>query len=46
MTSDSLKQYGYNRDFLKRHTDIIELKNVNSAIVLVPAWQGRVMTSC
>jgi len=45
MTSDSLKQYGYNRDFLKRHTDIIELKNVNSAIVLVPAWQGRVMTS-
>lgn len=45
MAIDSTKQYGYNRDFLKKHTNVIELKNSNSAISLVPAWQGRVMTS-
>lgn len=45
MTNDSTTQYGYNRDFLKKYTKIIELKNNNAAIVLVPAWQGRVMTS-
>lgn len=45
MTPDSTKQYGYNRDFLKKHTTVIELKNANSAITLIPAWQGRVMTS-
>lgn len=44
MASDSML-YGYNRDFLKNHISVIELKNKNSAIVLVPAWQGRVMTS-
>ena len=43
--TDSTKQYGYNRDFLKRHTDVVELKNGNSAIAIIPAWQGRVMTS-
>lgn len=45
MTQDSIHQYGYNRDFLKKHVRIIELKNENSAITLIPAWQGRVMTS-
>lgn len=45
MALDSTKQYGYNRDFLKKHTNVIELKNANSAITMVPAWQGRVMTS-
>jgi len=45
MALDSTKQYGYNRDFLKKHTNVIELKNANSAITLIPAWQGRVMTS-
>jgi len=45
MAKDTLSQYGYNRDFLSRHVKIIELKNGNSAIVLVPVWQGRVMTS-
>jgi hypothetical protein len=45
MTIDSTKQYGYNRDFLKKYTTIIELKNSTSALVLVPAWQARVMTS-
>jgi len=45
MNTDSTIQYGYNRDFLKRYTKIIELKNDLSAITIVPAWQGRVMTS-
>ncbi len=45
MIRDSTKEYGVNRDFLKKHTTIIELKNANSAIALAPAWQGRVMTS-
>ena len=45
MTIDSTKQYGFNKDFLKSHTKIIELKNGNSAIVLAPSWQARVMTS-
>jgi hypothetical protein len=45
MTIDSVNQYGYNRDFLRKYTPVIELKNGNSAIVLAPSWQGRVMTS-
>ena len=45
MKTDSTVQYGYNRDFLKKYTEIIELKQNRSAIVIVPAWQGRVMTS-
>ncbi|MCE5348105.1 MAG: hypothetical protein LLG13_17705 [Bacteroidales bacterium] len=45
MAIDSTKLYGYNRDFLKKHVNIIELKNSSSAIIVVPAWQGRVMTS-
>ena len=45
MSADSIKLYGYNRDFLRKYTPVIELKNNNSAITLVPAWQGRVMTS-
>src|ERR1035437_6001378 len=45
MTTDNTKQYGFNRDFLRKYISIIELKNGNSAIVLSPLWQGRVMTS-
>lgn len=45
MSTDSTKQYGFNRDFLKKHTPVIELKNGKSALTLVPAWQARVMTS-
>jgi hypothetical protein len=45
MTIDRTKQYGFNRDFLKKHTTIIELKNANSAIAVAPSWQARVMTS-
>jgi hypothetical protein len=45
MATDTASQYGYNRNFLSKHVKVIELKNGNSAIALVPAWQGRVMTS-
>jgi hypothetical protein len=45
MAPDSTKQYGFNRDFLKKHVDIVELRIAGSAITIVPAWQGRVMTS-
>jgi len=45
MATDSLKQYGYNLSFLKKYVDVIELKNGNSGIAIVPSWQGRVMTS-
>jgi hypothetical protein len=45
MTTDSLKQYGYNRDMLRKYVSLIELKNDESAIAIIPAWQGRVMTS-
>jgi hypothetical protein len=44
MTSDSTK-YGFNRDFLKKHVAVVELKNASSAVTIVPAWQARVMTS-
>lgn len=43
--SDSMKKYSWNREFLGRHVGIIELKHGKSSLVLVPAWQGRVMTS-
>lgn len=45
MITDSTKQYGYNLDFLKKYTNVIELKNGNAAVAIVPSWQGRVMTS-
>ena len=45
MKIDSTEQYGYNLDFLKKHVEVIELQKGNAALVLVPAWQGRVMTS-
>jgi len=45
MIPDSTKQYGFNRDFLKKYIKVIELKNASSAIALVPDWQARVMTS-
>jgi len=45
MIKDSTKQYGYNLNFLKKYVDVIELKNGNSSVAIVPGWQGRVMTS-
>lgn len=45
MATDSTKLYGFNRDFLQKYVSVIELKHERSAISLIPAWQGRVMTS-
>jgi len=45
MVTDTANQYGFNREFLKKYVKVIELKNDKSAIILVPAWQGRIMTS-
>ena len=45
MNTDSTALYGYNRDFLKKHTRIIELRNKDAVVALAPDWQGRVMTS-
>jgi hypothetical protein len=45
MITDSTKQYGFNKDFLRSYTKIIELKTAASAIVIAPFWQARVMTS-
>jgi hypothetical protein len=45
MVTDTSSQYGYNRDFLSKYVKVIEIRNGNSAIAIIPAWQGRVMTS-
>jgi len=45
MAADITNQYGYNRNLLKRYVKILELTNKNASIVIVPDWQGRVMTS-
>jgi hypothetical protein len=45
MTSDSTRLYGYNKSFLAKHVSFVELKKGKSALIVVPAWQGRVMTS-
>ena len=45
MAPDTLNQYGYNLEFLKKYVQVIELKNDKAAMALIPAWQGRVMTS-
>ena len=45
MAANITNQYGYNRDFLKRYTKILELTNKNASVIIAPAWQGRVMTS-
>jgi len=37
--------YSSDREFLKKHTEIIELKRGESALIIIPCWQGRVMTS-
>jgi hypothetical protein len=37
--------FGYDAAFLKKHTQTIELARGDSRVLLVPAYQGRVMTS-
>jgi hypothetical protein len=45
MATNFTNRYGNDRDFLKKFVNIIELKKGESALILVPDWQGRVMTS-
>jgi hypothetical protein len=45
MAPDNTNHYGYTRSFLEKYVQVIELKNGKSAIAVIPAWQGRVMTS-
>jgi len=44
---ESLKKgtYGYDIEFLNKHTKPIELKNGDARIIISPEYQGRVMTS-
>ncbi len=37
--------YGYDIEFLKKHTNPVELKSGDARIVISPEFQGRVMTS-
>jgi hypothetical protein len=37
--------YGYDLNFLKAHTNPVELQNGDARIILSPEYQGRVMTS-
>ena len=37
--------FGYDAAFLQEHTDAIVLKKGQSAILVVPEYQGRVMTA-
>ena len=39
------KTYGEDLAFLKQHVDVVELVSGDSRVAVVPAWQGRVMTS-
>jgi Family of unknown function (DUF6786) len=45
MITDSTKLFGYNLNFLKKYVGVAELKKGKASVVVVPAWQGRVMTS-
>lgn len=42
---DSTSTYGYDRDFLKKYSASIELQKGLSKLLVVPQYQGRVMTS-
>jgi len=37
--------YAFDKDFLQNHCSLIELRNGDAAIAIVPEYQGRVMTS-
>ena len=45
MATDSISKYGFNKEFLKKHVKVVELRNNQSAVLIVPQWQARVMTS-
>jgi hypothetical protein len=37
--------FGFDKEFLTKYTDVIELTEGNRSILIVPQYQGRVMTS-
>ena len=45
--SEKMNENSYGKDiaFLKEHVQVVELKKNGAALALVPAYQGRVMTS-
>ncbi|MBU3012839.1 hypothetical protein KO506_15605 [Polaribacter vadi] len=47
MTKNTKEHRSFAKDvsFLQKHTDIVVLKNDNSAVAVAPLFQGRVMTS-
>lgn len=47
MTKNTKEQRSFAKDvsFLQKHTDIVVLKNEESAVAVAPLFQGRVMTS-
>ena len=45
VASFSKDTYGYDKLFLEKHHTIVELKKGYAAVLLVPDFQGRVMTS-
>jgi hypothetical protein len=45
LAAETTLPYGKDVEFLRKHTDVIELKNGDAAVALAPAFQGRVMTS-
>ena len=38
-------EYGYDLEFLKKHLNPVELINSDSRLIILPEYQGRVMTS-
>ena len=46
-TDTTMRTYAADLEFLQQHSDVIELRHDDSdaRLCLVPAWQGRVMTS-
>ncbi|MBN1185407.1 MAG: hypothetical protein JXB49_24190 [Bacteroidales bacterium] len=45
METFSKGTYGFDKQFLENHLNVIELKSGNASIAIIPALQGRVITS-
>lgn len=43
--SDAATTYAEDIDFLRQHTEIVELGEGDAKVAVAPRWQGRVMTS-
>ncbi len=44
-TAEPGRTFGDDLEFLKQHTDVLVLAEGKAQVAVVPAWQGRVMTS-